>query len=186
MLEFAVLGLLKEQDLHGYELRKRLGQILGPIGRLSFGTLYPALNRLEEAKAVAVLKVSESRTGLTTQRGRKVYGITKIGQQYFEDLLEANSQTEDDRSFALRLTFARYLPRDARLRLLMRRREQMMEQLKEAQAALDARRDRLDGYGSSLMEHRIEVAENDVAWLDRMISSEQSGSLENPAIRRNI
>src|SRR5688572_1117109 len=122
VLELAILGLLKEQDLHGYELRRRLGELLGPIGRLSFGTLYPTLNRLETNSAVTVVKVTESRTGLTTTRGRKIYGITKAGQDLFEQLLDtATAAGEDDKSFALRLAFAKYLSNEARLRLLHRR-----------------------------------------------------------------
>lgn len=178
ILEFALLGLLKDQDLHGYELRRRLSDILGPIGRLSFGSLYPALNRLEEMGAVTVLKVTESRTGLTTQRGRKVYGITKKGQQLFDELLGTHGSNEDDKAFALRLAFAQYLPKEARLRLLLRRREQLSVRLNEAREALAARRDRLDGYSSSLMEHSIEVTENDISWLERMITSEQKAALD--------
>src|SRR5687767_1787239 len=52
MLELAILGLLKEQDLHGYELKKRLTDALGPFSSVSFGSLYPALGRLESAGAV--------------------------------------------------------------------------------------------------------------------------------------
>ena len=33
MLDLAILGLLEENDLHGYELRKRLGDLLGPAPR---------------------------------------------------------------------------------------------------------------------------------------------------------
>lgn len=179
ILEFALLGLLKEQDLHGYELRRRLGQILGPIGRLSFGTLYPALNRLESSGAVTVLKISESRTGLTTARGRKVYGITKVGQALFDELLDSHGKNEDDRSFALRLAFAQYLPREARLRLLSRRREQLADQLIESREALAARQDRLDNYSRSLMEHQTEAIEHDITWLDRLITSEQKPSLDS-------
>ena len=47
MLELAVLGLLSEQPLHGYELKKRLSETLGPLWGISFGSLYPALRRLE-------------------------------------------------------------------------------------------------------------------------------------------
>ena len=47
MLELAVLGLLAEQPLHGYELKKRLSETLGPLWGISFGSLYPALRRLE-------------------------------------------------------------------------------------------------------------------------------------------
>lgn len=183
-LELAILGLLKEQDLHGYELRRRLGELLGPIGRLSFGTLYPALSRLEANNAVTVVKVSESRTGLTTERGRKVYGITKSGQTLFEELLDlSTSASEDDKSFALRLAFARYLSSEARLRLLHRRREQLSERLEETRKTVRARKTRLDDYGSSLMEHRIEMIQNDLAWIDRLIATENA---ENAAVAAPI
>ena len=52
MLELAVLGLLEDNDLHGYELRKRLGELLGQRLSISFGSLYPALGRLEAAGLV--------------------------------------------------------------------------------------------------------------------------------------
>jgi DNA-binding PadR family transcriptional regulator len=52
LLELAILGLLKEQDLHGYVLKKRLAEALGPLSSVSFGSLYPALGRLETAGAV--------------------------------------------------------------------------------------------------------------------------------------
>src|SRR6478735_3527036 len=49
LLELAILGLLKEQELHGYELKKRLAETLGQFSGVSFGSLYPALARLEAA-----------------------------------------------------------------------------------------------------------------------------------------
>ena len=45
-LELAVLGLLHESPLHGYELRKRLNLLLGWTRVLSYGSLYPALKRM--------------------------------------------------------------------------------------------------------------------------------------------
>ena len=41
VIEMAVLGLLQDQDLHGYELRKRLTSLVGLRGAISFGSLYP-------------------------------------------------------------------------------------------------------------------------------------------------
>ncbi|HVC24356.1 MAG TPA: PadR family transcriptional regulator [Acidimicrobiales bacterium] len=52
MLELAVLGLLKQRPMHGYDLRKRLRDDFGPMANLSFGSLYPALARLEAGGAV--------------------------------------------------------------------------------------------------------------------------------------
>src|SRR2546423_6646703 len=56
LLELAILGLLKEQDLHGYELKKRLTDTLGLFSGVSFGSLYPALARLEAAGAVKAVE----------------------------------------------------------------------------------------------------------------------------------
>ena len=52
MLELAILGLLKELPLHGYELKKRLNDTLGHVWGVSYGSLYPALKRLEREGAV--------------------------------------------------------------------------------------------------------------------------------------
>ena len=60
MLDLAILGLLEENDLHGYELRKRLGDLLGLRLAISFGSLYPALGRLEKA---GLVKAVTSRPG---------------------------------------------------------------------------------------------------------------------------
>ncbi|MFN0092967.1 MAG: PadR family transcriptional regulator, partial [Acidimicrobiales bacterium] len=47
MIELAILGLLHDAELHGYELNKRLGELLG--APVAYGSLYPALSRLERA-----------------------------------------------------------------------------------------------------------------------------------------
>ena len=47
VLETAVLGLLKDAPLHGYELRKQLNIALGSFRALSYGSLYPCLKALE-------------------------------------------------------------------------------------------------------------------------------------------
>jgi len=46
VLEFAVLGLLRESPMHGYELRKRLNTSLGVFRAFSYGSLYPCLKSL--------------------------------------------------------------------------------------------------------------------------------------------
>ncbi len=126
MLELAVLGILKEQPLHGYELKKRLSETLGPLSSVSFGSLYPALNRLEAAGAVAVrmeggtppsasvpmtgslggelaaFRARPRGTGAlgagkpSTRRAKKVYRITERGEQLFDELLAATDQSGDD------------------------------------------------------------------------------------------
>jgi DNA-binding PadR family transcriptional regulator len=52
VLDLAILGLLSEHEFHGYEIRKRLRDELGLFANISFGSLYPALSRLELSGAV--------------------------------------------------------------------------------------------------------------------------------------
>ena len=65
----AVLGLLKEEDMHGYELKKRLSDVFGLPSAVSFGSLYPALSRLESAGASHVVMSSCRRPGRRWGRG---------------------------------------------------------------------------------------------------------------------
>jgi DNA-binding PadR family transcriptional regulator len=107
-------------------------------------------------------------------RGKKVYGITDRGEALFEELLA----TENQSSFHLRLAFARYLPPDARLGMLERRRAQLLERLTVVRSRLKAAK---DSYTRSLMEHDHEAAEHDLSWIERLIASERAGG--QPAIR---
>lgn len=201
MLELAILGLLQEQELHGYELKKRLSETLGPFSGASFGSLYPALRRLETAGAVKAVEARELAAGsprpvpMTGSLGgelaayaarrrasssespggrkKKVYGITPRGQELFEELLATGAQSvDDDRTFTLKLAFARFLAPEARLRLLERRRALLVDRLAQATTSVQSRSDRLDLYTRSVLEHSTHTTEHDISWLDRLIEAE--------------
>ena len=199
MLELAILGLLGEQELHGYEIRKRLRDELGVFSNVSFGSLYPALSRLERSGSVVTAVEAEDpgpsipmtgslggeraalrarrATGSRGRRARKVYRITDGGRRLFTELLDGERDATDDaRSFGLRLAFARYLPPQARLRLLERRRAQLVQRLAEGRAGAASSSRPLDLYARSVMEHATETLERDVSWLDRLIEAEQARS----------
>lgn len=196
MLDLAILGLLFEQEMHGYEIRRRLRDELGLFANISFGSLYPALSRLERSGAVTVaasgaappapipstgslggeragLRARRAGSTLGTKRSRKVYRITDEGRVLFEQLLEGDEPagTDDARSFGLRLAFARHLAPSARLALLERRRAQLTRRL--ASDLARASGERLDVYTRSLVEHSTEATEHDIAWLDRLIEAER-------------
>ena len=204
MLELAILGLLKEQDLHGYELKKRLTDALGAFSSVSFGSLYPALARLEAAGAVRAVTVDAAEPALpppvvpmtgsiageaaafrarrsTTRparpsRTRKVYALTERGSQLFEELLEADSTSvDDDRAFNLKLAFCRHLPPERRLGLFEQRRALLVERLARARTNHRSRKERMDLYTQSLVDHGTETTEADISWLDRLIAIERKG-----------
>lgn len=170
MLELAILGLLKERSMHGYQLSKRLTDTLGGFWRVSYGSLYPSLKRLERQGAVE--QVFDE---VTVGRRKNVYRITEKGEALFLELLEEGgheTSTEDNR-FRVRLAFFKYLAPDARIRLLERRRTYLEDRLSTIQASLATTRERFDTYTLSLMQHGRESTEQDIAWLDGLIAAER-------------
>ena len=199
MLEMAVLGLLTEGPLHGYELRKRLGDSLGVLSGVSFGSLYPALRRLERSGAIEVLDPEESaaaptgasttgslsgdlaaakrrRRPLTTRRPRKAYRITDKGRELFGELLTAQETAggDEERTFALKIAFCRFLSQERRLEMLERRRGRLLERLAKSRGALTGEREP-DPYLRSLLEHRTRSIEHDLQWVDELLAGERAG-----------
>jgi DNA-binding PadR family transcriptional regulator len=197
MLDLAILGLLEERDLHGYEIRKLLREHLGLLANVSFGSIYPALTRLEKAGAVVAIDASAAAPSPATthaapptgslsgelavlrsrrhaparaRRGKKVYRITDKGRGLFAELLAEGGATADDRSFSLRLAFARHLAPQARLTLLERRRALLVQRLGEAESA----RADLDVYARSVVQHTADGVARDISWLDHLIASERA------------
>ena len=192
MLELAILGLLEDQELHGYEIRKRLRDELGQVSNVSFGSLYPALSRLERAGAVQATEDGPSSTPPPVpmtgslsgeraasrskrivngrgRRSRKVYALTDQGRASFTTLLTAPGGTDDSRTFGLRWSFARHLAPTARLALLERRRAQLVQHLDEAAPAPE-----LDTYAKSVVQHAADGLVRDIAWLDELIAAERA------------
>ncbi|MEX2275184.1 MAG: PadR family transcriptional regulator [Actinomycetota bacterium] len=168
MLELAILGLLKERSMHGYQLSKRLTDTLG-FWRVSYGSLYPTLRRLDQQGAVE--KVFDQ---VEVGRRKNVYRITEKGEKLFFELLQdANTETGEDR-FRVRLAFFKYLAPEARIRLLERRRTFLEERLGTIEASLSGDRDGTDTYTRALMEHGAESTEQDIAWLDDLIQAERN------------
>src|SRR3712207_1652576 len=93
-LELAVLGLLHEHPLHGYELRKRLNVVLGWGRLLSYGSLYPALQRMLRAGLIREQRTAPdpastgNRPPVTpSRRPRITYEVTDLGRGHFAALM---------------------------------------------------------------------------------------------------
>jgi DNA-binding PadR family transcriptional regulator len=193
VLDIAILGLLMERDHHGYEIRSQLRDRLGMWANVSFGSIYPALARLERHGFVeAVLPVSPRLTSLSTgslsgeraslrslrassglgRRGRKVYRITESGRLEFVSLLSDPSTLDSAKSFSLRMALAKHLSPTRRVSLLERRRADLLERLAEVRSG--ERNQELDDYARGVMEHAARGVELDLAWIDDMLNTERS------------
>ncbi len=196
MLEIAVLGLLNQSPMHGYELRKRLAVLLGAFRAFSYGSLYPTLRRLSEAgwiteeppdaprgagapgpgvRGQGMRGAAARGAAVKSRRGKRVYRLTADGKEHFAELLaQVGPEAFDDEGFGARLAFFAQTRSDVRLRILEGRRRRVEERREGMRSALARTRERLDRYTLQLQEHGLESADREVRWLTELIENEQS------------
>jgi len=176
MLEIAILGLLNESPMHGYELRKRLAVLLGAFRAFSYGSLYPTLRRLSEAGWITE-EAPNVPAGAPTKsrRGKRVYKLTAEGKEHLAELLaDVGPEAFDDEGFGARLAFFAQTRSDIRLRILEGRRRRVEERREGMRSSLARTRERLDRYTLQLQEHGLESADREVRWLTELIEDEKS------------
>ena len=169
MLDFAILGLLQDQPRHGYGLKRALGDL--GFWQVSFGSLYPALRRLEK-KGFIEASPGEGR--------RKSYRLTAAGNEGLQRMLaDEGSGKDSDRTFQLRLAFLGNLEPAHRLTVLENRRVALQDRLHGARRSFKGARGAgrgTDRYRLALMERRVRSTEADIAWLDELIAGERSAA----------
>jgi DNA-binding PadR family transcriptional regulator len=170
-LELAVLGLLHDSPLHGYELRKRLNVLLGWNRLLSYGSLYPALKRLQRAGHVT--EVTTPSPGVS-RRQRIVYRISPAGREHFtRHLSEVGPSAWEDEDFSMRFAFFSRIDAEVRLRVLEGRRSRLQERLERARSNRSPGRP-VDRYVGELQRHSIESVERELRWLSGLIEAERA------------
>jgi len=171
-LELAVLGLLHESPIHGYELRKQLTGVLGWGRVLSYGSLYPALKKMLRAGWIA--EVVGSAPVTASRRQRIVYAITPDGEERFTQLMsEAGPSAWEDDNFDVRFAFFGRTDMEIRLRILEGRRSRLEERLERVQSQLDRTQQQLDRYATELQRHGVESVQREVRWLSELINAER-------------
>jgi DNA-binding PadR family transcriptional regulator len=177
-IELAVLGLLHEGPMHGYELRKRLNLMLGWGRLLSYGSLYPALKKMLRGNLIAETGPSD----LPSRRQRITYQLTDSGRAEFERLMsEVGPSAWEDDNFDIRFRFFSSTDMEIRLRVLEGRRSRLQERLERVQRELAMTQKEVDRYATELQRHGVESVEREVRWLSELINAERGASAASAA-----
>jgi DNA-binding PadR family transcriptional regulator len=182
VLELAVLGILHETPMHGYELRKRLNSLLGAFRAFGYGSLYPGLKDLL-AKGLIAEDVGDSpgpaRPLDRPRRSKIVYRLTAEGKERLQDLLaQSGPASWEDDGFGVHFAFFGLTQADIRMRILEGRRSRLEERLDAFRAAATRTRERVDSYTLELQRHGLESVEREVRWLNELIASERQSGIE--------
>lgn len=100
------LGVLLLGDASGYDIKKMFEDSFSHFQAASFGSIYPALNKLSEQGMVSFREEQQDK-----RPNKKVFSITPSGREQFLATLSKAEPTEQYRSdFLVLMTFAHLLP----------------------------------------------------------------------------
>lgn len=204
----ALLALLADGPRHGYELRTMLGHLLSCEARssaVSFGSLYPALSRLEADGLIecesharplpipatgsltgerAAMRAGEEhhRSGdAATSRGRqarnrRVYRLTALGGARLGEALGDPSAACDDRAFSLRLVLASRISEHDRQSLLDNRERALQERLERLGGRVgNEAGGGRDGWSGAGRDRAVALLKAELSWLSKLRHERREG-----------
>jgi DNA-binding PadR family transcriptional regulator len=160
-MQEVVLALLAKEPSHGYELRGRLQDALGPLGEaMNAGQIYVTLGRLEKAGLVTVQPVAGP-----ADRDRKVYALTPAGQQRLAEwLAEVAWPKPAPAEFHLKLVAAATARLADPVGIVDAQRRELLRALRGAQRAAMAEPD--GSAAGLLLEGVVLRLQADLRWLE--------------------
>jgi DNA-binding PadR family transcriptional regulator len=158
MRQEVVLAMLAKEPSHGYELRARLRDALGPLGdAMNAGQVYVTLTRLEKAGLLVVEDGDRS--------DRKVYGLTAEGQQRVGAwIAEVGWPKPDLAEFHLKLIAAATAGLADPVAIVDIQRRELLRRLRDAQRAAMAEPGRSNA--GLLLEGVVLRLQADLRWLE--------------------
>jgi len=174
MQQEVVLAMLAKEPSHGYQLRARLRDALGPLGdALNAGQVYVTLTRLEKAGLVAVERSADA-----DRSDRKVYALTPNGQQRVAEwIAEVSWPRPGLAEFHLKLVAAAAAGLADPLTIVDTQRRELLRRLRDAQRAAMAEP---EGSDAALLSEGIVLRlQADLRWLEaceKNWTSRRSGS----------
>lgn len=159
--ELLLLGLLRNHEMHGYQLYEIIDRHLGTSVHLKKPTAYRLLNRMS---GDGWITSREEREG--NRPPRRVYAITPEGEKAFQRLLRESLADYKPTEFHsdISLAFLDHLPVEESLTLLLRRRS-TIDSLLQTMLAVDKHH----GSFQLAIEHRRHHLSTELKWLDEVI-----------------
>ncbi len=125
-----ILGFLHDRDMTGYDIRQRFARSFSFFSGISFGSIYPAIAKLEKSGLITTRVV-------TGEKGpsKKICRITEKGKDAFKEAVaEPLPDNRYKNPYVARLYFFAHLPKEKRLALT----EAYLQEISENRKRLEA------------------------------------------------
>lgn len=111
MIKFVILGFLMDKELTGYDIKQIMIQSTSNFMNASFGSIYPALDRLEKDGLITAAEIIEK------GKYKKVYAIDKRGRDVFIQWLEGPIDfMKSYEDILVKIFFYAHLPKEKAIR----------------------------------------------------------------------
>ena len=161
-LRHLMLGLLAQQPMSGYDIKRLLTRLGWLIGNISFGSLYPALHALHKDGLVTVDVHAHQ-----GKPSRKVYNITEDGRQTLEQWTnQTTGENASTKSFLMRLMLADSHSIAGLITQLEQRRAQIMTHREALKQNAGSRGEDLESGQRLALDYSLVLANSELAWLD--------------------
>jgi DNA-binding PadR family transcriptional regulator len=163
-VKHALLGLLAQGPMHGYELKNAFEEAVGTLWELNIGQIYNTLRLLERDSLVEMQGEEQEGRGPP----RRVYGVTQAGlqelAQWLAEPVRQPRRLKDE--FYVKLVFTRLAGGDVTVLIWNQRQAylQVLRQLHDLRAKVDPTN---DPFAALLLEGGTLHLEADLQWLDR-------------------
>jgi len=167
--ELIFLGLLKESPKHGYEIRKKINEILSVFAGVDLKSIYYPLRSLEK-KGMVIKRINKP--GRRPQR--LVYELTPKGEDRFNAILTRSLLDFKRPQFSLDLSlyFLRYIESSVakrRLRARMQVLENLAKSLKQMEASVKTNK-KASPLGN-ILEHNLQMVETEFKFLENLVKT---------------
>jgi len=165
--ELLLLGLLREGPKHGYEIKKRIKEILSLFAGLEIKSVYYPLRILEKKGLLEKRIIKQAK-----RPSRLIYSLTDKGESRFNNLLLRSFLDFKRPQFSLDISlyFLRYIkPKvlkrriQARIRLL----ERISRGLNRMVRSLKSKKS--PSFLWLILEHNLEMVNTEVSFLERLL-----------------
>lgn len=178
-MEFVLLGLLTLRAMTVYEINKSLERGISLFYSASFGSINAALEKMFEKGWITAQEKVEN------GRNKKVYSLTPLGQQAFQEWLRSELQSEKVKDPALtRVYFMGFLPQPERIRILeghlnnLRRTLDALAILQRESAAKLVPQDLRDVFDCQMLtlQYGCDFYSFNIAWYENLLNNLKQGS----------
>lgn len=176
MLEYIILGFLMKEEMSGYDLKQWMVNCTSYFFDASFGSIYPALKRLEEKGYISCHEVVES------SKFKKLYAITDMGKTYFLNWLEKPivfSKTKQDH--LVYFYFYQYLPKEKaifNIKIFISEVEELLNRLSNQKSKVEKEYDvNQFTFIYSAMVYGVNYYQFIIDWCNKLLKQIEGGNL---------